>query len=106
FDAGMELHGLGGTVVSIQADAATFDYGALPPIAFALVDVDLERPVHAALEGIWPRLVPGGVVVVDDCKPGTIWEGALVAYERFCADRGLPVDIRADKLGHLTKPAS
>jgi len=88
----------------IQADASTFDYGRLPPLAFALVDVDLLRPMRAALEGCWERLVPGGVMIADDCHPGeNMWDGAREAYMEFCADHGLEVDVRRHKLGFVTK---
>lgn len=34
--------------------------------AFVHVDVDLARPTRDALEFFWPRLSPGGVLVLDD----------------------------------------
>jgi O-methyltransferase len=53
---------------------ATFEATAIPSIAFAHVDVDLERSVLDATAFIYPRLQPGGVVVFDDygltCCPG------------------------------------
>ena len=101
FRRSMELHGLQAIVDPVRADAATFDYSSLPPLGFALIDVDLERPVAAALEGCWTRMAPGGRIVVDDCGTGTIWEGARAAYLGFCADHGLAPDIREGKLGLL-----
>jgi hypothetical protein len=101
----MRLHGIDDVVTPIRADAVTFDYASLPPIGFALVDVDLELPVSAALEGLWGRLLPGGRIVVDDCAKGTIWEGARVAYLDFCEKHGQAPDIRFEKLGLLEKPS-
>ncbi|HVT66074.1 MAG TPA: class I SAM-dependent methyltransferase [Mycobacteriales bacterium] len=89
----------------IQADAATFDYSGLPPLAFALLDVDLFRPMAAALAGTWPRMVPGGIIIVDDCDANTDkWDGGSAAYLEFCEREGLTPDVRLTKLGVLRKP--
>lgn len=53
---------------------ATFDGSEVSSIAFAHVDLDLERSILDACEFIYPRLRPGGVIVFDDygltCCPG------------------------------------
>jgi len=104
FERTMELNGLSRVVV-IRADATTFDYSSLPALSFALVDVDLMQPVRVAMAGCWERLVPGGMMVVDDCtKDIGGFDGALEAYTEFCRGKGLPVDIRHGKLGFATKP--
>jgi O-methyltransferase len=101
----MKLNGIDRTVV-IQADAATFDYSTLPPLSFALLDVDLLRPMRVAMAGCWDKLLPGGIMVIDDCDPSiSAFDGALEAYGEFCKERGLPVDIRHGKLGFASKPA-
>ena len=69
-----------------------------------MVDVDLMRPVARALEGIHPRMAPGGFIVVDDCAPDGMYEGAYAAYTEFVRRWGLPVDIRHDKLGVIQIP--
>jgi SAM-dependent methyltransferase len=92
-------------VRAIEGDAARFDYAALGPIAFCLLDVDLYIPVRDALPKIYRQLAPGGVIVVDDCSAGGDWDGALQAYEEYCAAVGIPVDIRCRKLGIVRKPA-
>lgn len=103
FEQTMALNGITNTVV-IKADASTFDYSTLPPLGFVLVDVDLLRPVRAAMAGCWERLVPGGTMVVDDCTEDIeVFDGALQAYEEFCKEHGFPVDIRHGKLGYVTK---
>ena len=89
----------------IEGDAAGFDYASLGPIAFCLLDVDLYIPIRDALPKICRQLSPGGIVVVDDCEPGGDWDGALQAYQEYCAAAGLPVDIRCGKLGIIRKPA-
>lgn len=39
---------------------------SLPPLSFAHVDVDVYAVTRFALDFVAPRLVPGGVIVVDD----------------------------------------
>lgn len=104
FETALALDGVDG-VRAIAADAATFDYAALGPIAFCLLDVDLYLPIRDALPKIVAQLAPGGVIVVDDCSPGGDWDGALQAYEEYCAASGTPVDIRCGKLGIVRKAA-
>lgn len=45
---------------------ATFEGLDLPNVAWAHVDVDLYQSVRDAIAFIYPRLVPGGVLVFDD----------------------------------------
>jgi O-methyltransferase len=91
-------------VTSICADASTFDYSSLGPLAFALLDVDLYMPTATVLPVLFRALQPGGVVVVDDCDPTkTFWDGAYEAYTRFATAERLPITIAAGKLGILRK---
>jgi O-methyltransferase len=64
---------------------ATFDGSGISSIAFAHVDVDLERSVLDSTEFIYPRLRSGGVIVFDDyglpCCPG-----ARAAVDEFFRD--------------------
>jgi hypothetical protein len=106
FEEAMRWNHLAEVVEVVQADAVTFDYGSLPPVAFALVDVDLHVPVLAGLRGLWPRMLPGGIVVVDDCNPDhPKWNGAYQAYVEFCAEVGLEPDLRLGQFGFLERPA-
>lgn len=89
----------------IQADCLQVDYGEFGGIAFCLVDVDLYRPVQAALDAIYPELAPGGIIIVDDCKPETEWDGALAAYTEFVRKCGIPSEIVCEKLGVIRKAA-
>jgi O-methyltransferase len=63
----------------------TFDGTEIASIAFAHVDVDLERSVLDSTEFVYPRLRPGGVIVFDDyglpCCPG-----ARAAVDEFFRD--------------------
>lgn len=102
FDYSMEDRGLT-NIQSFQADASTFNYAQFAPIAFCLLDVDLYHPVKNALEAVYQNMSHNGVIVVDDCKQGGIWDGAYDAYLEFCRYRQLPVEIQQEKLGIIRK---
>ena len=53
------------------------------PFALAHYDADLYEPAMAFFEYVWPRLVPGGVLVVDDYGPGSHWAGVYAAVRDF-----------------------
>jgi len=84
---------------SFRADAATFDYKKIAPFRFVLIDVDLHRPVLAALEAIYDLVSPGGTIVIDDCKQGGEWGGAYEAFIEFTKANGLDATITHGKLG-------
>jgi predicted O-methyltransferase YrrM len=99
----------------IQGDICELDASRLPEeIAFCLLDVDLYRPVKAGLEKIYPRLAPGGIIVVDDCWTvdrhmwvegySDMYDGALEAYREFVTHRGLAPRLVEAKLGVIQKP--
>ena len=85
----------------VQADVSTLDYKPFAPIAFALIDVDLYLPVKRALKLISPLMSPGGIIVVDDCKPDNVYDGALQAYIEWCTTKGCEQEIVHEKLGVL-----
>ena len=91
-------------VTSIQADVNNFDFSPYSNISFCLIDVDLTRPVSRALAEVYPRMAPGGVIVVDDCTPDNKYEGAGAAYADFIGRVGAPLDIRNDVLGIIRVP--
>ena len=99
-DASMKRFGYSNVRV-YKADAKNFDYRALGQIAFALVDVDLYRPVKESLERILPQMAPGGVILVDDCCGGESgrWDGAHQAFKEFCQERSIPPQIVRQKIG-------
>lgn len=77
----------------IEGDILTLDPARIPsPIAAALVDVDLAEPVRVALERVWPRLAPGGVILVDDCAEDEAWQ-AREGLSAFCAAHDLAVSV-------------
>jgi SAM-dependent methyltransferase len=93
-------------VSSIQADVNAFDFSPYEDISFCLVDVDLMRPVQNSLQEVFPRMAPGGIILVDDCRPNAKYDGALAAYLEFVGAHNLPVDIREDKVGVIKVPAA
>jgi len=54
--------------------------------AFVHLDADLYDPIKAGLEFFWPRLSPGGVIVVHDYNA---WKGARQAVEEFMVANNL-----------------
>jgi hypothetical protein len=71
------------------------------PIALAHVDCDWYDSVMVCLERLWPRLVPGGVLVVDDYED---WSGCRNAVDDFFATRGDAEFQRRSRL-HIVKRA-
>jgi hypothetical protein len=98
FDTTMKLHHVK-RVKSVQSDITRFDFGAIAPIAFCLLDVDLYTCTKDVLPKIYAAMSPGGIIVVDDCKPKGFYDGAAEAYEEFVKERGLPSEIVETKLG-------
>lgn len=49
-------------------------------VAFLHLNLNLYAPTKAALEFALPRMVPGGVIVIDDCGD-TDWPGVCLAVE-------------------------
>lgn len=101
FDQAMTLNGIT-RVQSIAADVNRYDFSNLRP-SFALVDVDLYRPVLSALNGIYKQMPKGGVIVVDDCMANQVFDGALAAYQEFIGKHGLQALIVGRKLGLIER---
>jgi hypothetical protein len=74
----------------IQGDIIKLKDDMLPgSCSVVLIDVDLVEPTYAALNKFWPRLSPGGIILVDDCLETSSWK-AKVAYVKFCKVHNLP----------------
>ena len=71
-----------------KGDAAEFDFSTIGPISAVLLDIDLYQPTLTCLRAIWPYLVEGGGIVIDDCIPGGPWDGSLQAVEEFAIEIG------------------
>jgi O-methyltransferase len=64
------------------------------PVCFAYIDADLESSTREALEGVYPRVTRGGVIMIDDyCDPKrsprcwTGLPGVRAAVDGFFADK-------------------
>jgi hypothetical protein len=79
----------------VKGDIMTINEQLIPdPISFCLLDVDLYEPTLAALEKIYSRLSPSGMILVDDCLTDKQdgWQ-ARKAYSEFTQQMGLPERI-------------
>jgi hypothetical protein len=65
------------------------------PVALAHIDGDWYDSVKVCLERIWPRLIVGGVVVIDDYDD---WSGCRTAVDEFLGDR---TDFCAERWSRL-----
>jgi hypothetical protein len=54
--------------------------------AFVHIDCDLEKPFRAALEYFYPRLCPGGFLVMHDYS-NLYWSGVIKAVDEFFSDK-------------------
>lgn len=72
------------------------------------VDVDFYKPIHAALEWFYPRLEPGGYILVHDYNHGPRYEGAKRAVRDFASTAGVAYSVLPDGGGTavITKPGS
>jgi len=103
FDASMQQNGIT-RVHSIEADVNEYDLASLGPLSFALLDVDLYRPMKKALKELYSVLSPGGMIVVDDCDSSNVkWDGSDQAYKEFMEELGLAPEIFHQKLGIIRK---
>ncbi len=91
-------------VVSIQADVNNYNLKSFGRLSFALLDVDLYRPMKKSLSELYDILTPNGIIVVDDCDNGNIlWDGSDQAYKEFMHEINQPVEILFGKLGIIRK---
>ena len=62
---------------------------------FVHVDVDLHEPTMDSLAYFYPRLSPGGVMVIDDYGPwpNGDFPGCKVAVDAFAQRHGLPIAV-------------
>ena len=80
------------SVELVQGDIVHMPDADIPSeIVVCLLDVDLELPIHEGLKRIAPKLVPGGIILVDDCTDDNApFTGARVGYAKYCAETGIP----------------
>lgn len=99
----------------VEVDAAQHSFRELnEPVAFVLLDVDVYRPTLNSLNRLWPKLVPGGMMVVDDCRlkddgtpmTGTKFSGGHQALLDWAQSVRVVPNYVADKLAIVRKPRS
>lgn len=56
--------------------------------SFVYLDADLYQSTKDGLEFFYPRMVPGGVIMLDDFGTPT-WPGIQKAVEEFCNEQGI-----------------
>lgn len=89
----MNRHG-GRDVKMLQGDIAKLPDHQIPSnITACLLDVDLAEAIYSGLSRIYPRLVAGGMIAVDDCDDDTLYK-ARIGYERFMKEHHFPVEMR------------
>ena len=78
----------------LQADVCSVQPPALPlAVSVCLLDVDLYEPTKAGLTLVWPRMQPGGIILVDDCAVDSkTWQAAR-ALEEFAEAQSAPFRI-------------
>jgi O-methyltransferase len=89
----------------VKSDVSLFSWENIPPIDVMLLDVDLYQPTKTALSASFSRWSKSARVMLDDCQPGTIYDGASVAYQEFCFERGFAPTIVGSKGGVIGLPA-
>ena len=65
--------------------ASTLSKAPLERIALLHVDVDLYQSYLDALENLWPKIEPGGIVALDEYHDAR-WPGAKRAVDEFLVD--------------------
>jgi hypothetical protein len=55
------------------------------------------------LPKLYRNLSAGGIILVDDCMPHELWDGALAAYGEFALDSGIERNIVLEKIGIIRK---
>ena len=90
-------------IKSNPAYPSKVDYKKLTPIKLAFLDVDFYLTTKKTLPKIYKLLVPGGVILVDDVKNNTIWDGAYQAYIEFCQEINIKPELVGNKCGIIRK---
>jgi O-methyltransferase len=92
------LKNIGGNTDKIKVHPGHFPDSAvmLPENNYALVnmDADLYNPTKAGLEYFYPRISPGGVIMIHDYNEK--WEGLMKAVDEFAATIPEPLVVIPD----------
>lgn len=72
--------------------------GAETPVSLAFIDCDLRQSMTYCAETLWPRVVPGGVIVFHDFHAHH-FRGARLAVEEFVRHAGVASDSHGHRQG-------
>ena len=86
----------------VQADATNLVPEQLSRYSVVLADIDLSEPSYQVMKLFWDRLLPGGIMLCDDCYANRAWL-AGDGYKKFCDEFSLPEEY-AHGLGIVRKP--
>jgi hypothetical protein len=89
-------------VGSIPGSLAQVDTG---PVAFIHIDMNHPTPEEAAMRHFWPRLTPGGVMVLDDYAY-VGFERSHQSADRVASELGFPILSLPTGQGLAIKPLS
>lgn len=68
--------------------------------AFVMIDVDLFQPIYEGLKWFWPKMTPGGAIMVHDFGTEK-FKGASVAVRRFSDEEGVAYVPQPDTAGSV-----
>ena len=105
-EAILEAQGLADNVSLIEGDVTKTlpkFFAENPYSAFSIVNIDLDLygPTKLALEFLYPRVVKGGVVILDDYAGG--FPGANRAVEEYLQEQNL--DVKIQKFPYTLTPS-
>lgn len=72
--------------------------GVKETFAFVRLDMDLYDPIYSGLEFFYPKMQPGGYIVVHDCRSKN-FDGARKALMDFCTKKRIGYMCMPDNLG-------
>ncbi|WP_292152697.1 TylF/MycF/NovP-related O-methyltransferase [Brevundimonas sp.] len=73
-------------------------------IAYLSLDMNMAFPEIAAAEALWPRLSPGGIMLLDDYNQ-VLHMHQKGLFDQFAAERGVPIMALPTGQGLIIKPA-
>lgn len=87
----------------VKSDIADYEISAEEDVDVVLADVDLYLPTKIILEKFYPNLSIGGMILVDDVKDNSCWDGAHEAYHEFCSMNMIEPNLLGRKTGLILK---
>jgi hypothetical protein len=88
--------------VTINVGKVPLNFETVNEIAFLHVDVNLYEPTKISLTELWPKVVSGGMVMVD--LHDSYSSGAELAVAEFFTSLGLPIKMLPTGIAIVYKP--